>query len=238
MQPWQKVLLSVSFSVAATLVAVQVLVLATGEPIEFIYWAFAMACPVFVSAPVSYVLVRQAVANQRLNLALLVAQRELMTQADRDHLTGVLSRAAFYRHAEAYDDDASASVLLADIDHFKAINDGHGHALGDAALKQVAATLQAALRPDDLLGRVGGEEFAILLREMPMPLALAIAERARGAIAGLCMRAADGSPIALSISIGVASYVAGTSLDAALAQADQAMYCAKRNGRNRVMVAG
>lgn len=238
MQPWQKVLLSVSFSVAATLVAVQALVLATGEPIEFIYWAFAMACPVFVSAPVSYVLVRQAVANQRLNLALLVAQRELMTQADRDHLTGVLSRAAFYRHAEAYDDDASASVLLADIDHFKAINDGHGHALGDAALKQVAATLQAALRPDDLLGRVGGEEFAILLREMPMPLALAIAERARGAIAGMCMRAADGSPIALSISIGVASYVAGTSLDAALAQADQAMYCAKRNGRNRVMVAG
>lgn len=236
MQPWQKVLLSVSFSVVATLVAMQALVLATGEPIEFIYWAFAMACPVFVSAPVSLVLVRQAEANQRLNLALLVAQRELMTQADRDHLTGVLSRAAFYRHAEAYDGDAPASVLLADIDHFKAINDGHGHALGDAALRLVASTLQAALRPDDLLGRVGGEEFAILLRGMPMPLALAIAERARGAIAGLCMRAADGSPVALSISVGVASYAAGMSLDVALAQADQAMYSAKRNGRNRVMV--
>lgn len=236
MQPWRKVLLSISFSVVATLVAMQALVLATGEPIEVIYWAFAMVCPIFVSAPVSWVLVRQAEANQRLNLALLVAQRELMSQADRDHLTGVLSRAAFYRHAQAYDGDGPASVLLADIDHFKAINDGHGHALGDAALKLVASTLQAALRPDDLLGRVGGEEFAILLSEMPMPLALAIAERARGAIAGLCMRAADGSPIALSVSVGVASFAAGGSLDAALAQADQAMYRAKRNGRNRVMI--
>lgn len=236
MQPWQKVLTAISFSVAATLVAVEALVLVTREPIEWIYWAFAFFCPIFISGPVSLVLVRQAEANRRLNTALLIAQRELMTQADRDHLTGVLNRAAFYRMASAYDCDAPASVLLVDIDHFKAINDGHGHAVGDCALRLVASTLQAALRPHDHLGRVGGEEFAILLSEMPMPLALAIAERARGAIAGLCMRAADGSPIALSISVGVTSYATGSSLDAALAQADQAMYAAKRQGRNRVMV--
>jgi len=237
MRPWQKILLAIAFSVVATLVALETLVLATGEPIEFIYWAFGIVCPIVVSAPTSYVLVRQAEANRRLNLELLVAQRELLTRADRDHLTGVLSRAAFYRHAAAYAGDAPASVLLVDIDHFKAINDGHGHALGDAALRLVASTLQAALRPDDLLGRVGGEEFAVLLSEMPLPLALAIAERARGAIAGLCMRSANGSRVGLSISIGVASYDAGASLDAALAQADEAMYRAKREGRNRVMVA-
>jgi len=237
MQPWLKVLIAVLVSVVATLVAMEGLVLATGEPIELLYWAFAVACPVAVSAPVSYVLVRQAEANRRLNLELLHVQRELLTQADCDHLTGIFNRAAFYRLAERYDGDAPAAVLLADIDNFKAINDRHGHAAGDEALRLVAKTLQAALRPDDLLGRVGGEEFAILLDGMPLPLAMAIAERARGAVAALSVRAPDGAPIALSLSIGVASFAAGSSLDAALAQADAAMYSAKRNGRNRVMIA-
>ncbi len=236
MQPWLKVLIVVIFSVVATLLAMKALVLATGESIEGLYWAFAVLCPASISAPVGYVLVRQAEVNRRLNLELLVVQRELLTQADRDHLTGVLNRAAFYRLASTYGEDAPASVLLADIDHFKAINDRYGHAAGDQALRLVASTLQAALRPDDLLGRVGGEEFAILLSGMPQALALVIAERARGAIAALSMRAADGSPIALSISIGVAGLSAGAPLDAVLAQADAAMYAAKRNGRNRVMV--
>jgi diguanylate cyclase (GGDEF)-like protein len=234
MQPWVKVLIAVAFSVAATLVAMEALVLATGEPIEALYWVFAMACPVLVSAPISYVLVRQAEANRQLNQELVETQRALLTQADRDHLTGVLNRAAFYRLAAAYCEDAPASILLADIDHFKAINDRHGHAAGDEALRLVSKTLQAALRPDDLVGRIGGEEFAILLTGMPQPLALAIAERACGAIAALMMRAPDGTLIPLSISIGVAPYAAGMALDRALAEADAAMYAAKRNGRNRV----
>lgn len=74
-------------------------------------------------------------------------------------------------------------MLLADIDHFKAINDQHGHAAGDHALRTVAKTLQAALRPDDLMGRMGGEEFAVLLAGMPVELGMSIAERARAAIA-------------------------------------------------------
>jgi diguanylate cyclase (GGDEF)-like protein len=237
MKPWHRVLIAVFVSVVATLVAMEALVLVTGEPIEPIYWAFSVACPVLIGAPVSFVLVRQAEVNMRLNTELLVVQQELLAQADRDHLTGVLNRAAFYRKAAAYCADGPASVLLIDIDHFKAINDGYGHAAGDCALRLVASTLQAALRPDDLLGRVGGEEFAILLAEMPLPLALAIAERARGAIAGLSKRTADGSLITLSISVGVAQFAAGTSLDAALDRADAAMYSAKRSGRNRVMAA-
>ena len=127
MRPWRKILLAIAFSVVATLVALETLVLATGEPIEFIYWAFGIVCPIVVSAPTSYVLVRQAEANRRLNLELLVAQRELLTRADRDHLTGVLSRAAFYRHAAAYAGDAPASVLLVDIDQFKAIRPARKH---------------------------------------------------------------------------------------------------------------
>ncbi len=238
MEQWRKVLIAVAFSVAATLMAMVAMVLLTGEEIPWPFWVFTVICPACISAPISIVLVRQGEANRRLNQQLLLTQAELRAQVDRDHLTGVLNRAAFYTHAASYDADAPGCVLLSDIDHFKAINDRHGHAAGDHALRMVAHTLQAALRPTDLLGRVGGEEFAILLAELPIPLALTIAERARGAIAALRVTTADGTPIPLSISIGIAPYAAGMSLDAALAQADGAMYDAKRSGRNRVLAAG
>jgi diguanylate cyclase (GGDEF)-like protein len=235
---WQKIVLAVGFSVLATLVAMLVMESVSGLEIPVPYWVFGVVCPILVSGPVSIILARQAEVNQRLNRQLMIAQAELLAQADIDHLTGVLGRAAFYRRAAGYAQDADACVLLADIDHFKAINDLHGHAAGDHALRMVARTLQAALRPDDLLGRVGGEEFAIMLCAMPQALAMMIAERARTAIAHLDIKAADGAPIALSISIGVAPYAAGTSLDTALARADGAMYGAKRSGRNRVLAAG
>jgi diguanylate cyclase (GGDEF)-like protein len=237
MEQWCKVLIAVAFSIAATLLAMVAMVLVTGEEIPWPFWVFTVICPAFISAPISIVLVRQGEANRRLNDQLLLTQAELRAQVDRDHLTGVLNRAAFYSQSARYDGDAPACVLLADIDHFKAINDLHGHAAGDHALRMVAHTLQAALRPTDLLGRVGGEEFAILLAEMPLSLAVGIAERARGAITALRVATADGTPIPLSISIGVAAFDAGTSLDAALAEADSAMYSAKRSGRNRVLAA-
>lgn len=238
MANWQKILLAVGFSVLATILAMVVMEELSGLEIPAPYWVFGFLCPACVSAPVSIILARQAEINRRLNGQLMVAQAELLAQADLDHLTGVLNRAAFYRRASGYAGEAEASVLLADIDHFKAINDAHGHAAGDDALRLVARTLQAALRTDDLLGRVGGEEFAILLAGMPQPLAMLIAERARKAIAGLDVQAEDGKPIALSVSIGVSAYVAGEPLDTALARADAAMYCAKRGGRNRVQAAG
>ncbi len=237
MEQWRKVLIAVAFSVAATLLAMVAMVLLTGEEIPWPFWVFTVICPAGISAPISIVLVRQGEANRRLNQQLLLTQAELRAQVDRDHLTGVLNRAAFYTHAACYDGDAPACVLLSDIDNFKAINDLHGHAAGDHALRMVANTLQSALRPTDLLGRVGGEEFAILLAGMPLALAMTIAERARGAIAALEVTTADGTSIPLSISIGVAPFSAGMSLDAALAQADGAMYDAKRSGRNRVFAA-
>ncbi|WP_017671522.1 GGDEF domain-containing protein [Blastomonas sp. AAP53] len=238
MEQWRKILIAVAFSIVATLLAMAMMVMLTGEHIPWPFWVFTVICPACISGPISAVLVRQSEANRRLNEQLMLTQAELRLQVDRDHLTGVLNRAAFYRHAEAYDRNDPACVLLADIDHFKTINDAHGHAAGDHALRMVAKTFTAALGTDDLLGRVGGEEFAILLAGMPLPLAITIAERARDAIAALAVKTANGTPIALSISIGVAPFAAGMSLDAALAQADAAMYGAKRNGRNRVQVAG
>lgn len=232
-----KVLLAMGFSVGVTLLGMLALSVTLGEAIPMPFWLFAAACPAMISGPVSFIFVRQAEANHRLNQQLMATQAVLRAQADIDHLTGTLNRAAFYRLASAYGEDADACVLLADIDHFKAINDLHGHAAGDHALRTVSRTLQAALRPDDLLGRIGGEEFAILLVAMPVELAMVIAERARAAIASLEVKTADGTPIAVSISIGVARHAAGSSLEDSLAQADAAMYSAKRGGRNQVLAA-
>ncbi|WP_439468222.1 GGDEF domain-containing protein [Blastomonas fulva] len=238
MTQWHKVLIAMGFSVGVTLVSMLAMAILTGEHIPWPFWAFAAVCPAIISGPVTYILANQAEVNRRLNQQLMATQAVLRAQADIDHLTGTLNRAAFYRQASDYADDAPACVLLADIDHFKAINDLHGHAAGDHALRLVARTLQAALRPNDLLGRVGGEEFAVLLAAMPEELGIVIAERARSAIAGLEVATADGTPVVLSISIGVAPLEAGDSLEQALAQADAAMYAAKRGGRNRVRAAG
>ena len=227
----------VAFGVIVTLTGLEAMVHALDEDVDWPFWAFAVISPAAVTAAISFVLVRQVEANRELAEQLLVVQADLIIKANHDHLTGVMNRAAFYREAANYADDAPGCVLLADIDHFKAINDEHGHAAGDEALKLVAATLRAALRPDDLLGRVGGEEFAMLLVGLPFGLGMAIAERARGAIDALQFRSSEGEPVALSISVGVAPYRAGWSLDNALAQADAAMYGAKRGGRNRVNAA-
>lgn len=237
MSPLRKILFCVAFGVVMTLAGLEAMVHALHERVDWPYWAFAVISPAAVTATISIVLVRQIEANGRLAAQLLETQSDLLARASRDELTGVMNRAAFYRDAAAYADEAPACVLLADIDHFKAINDEHGHAAGDEALRLVASTLRAALRPGDLLGRVGGEEFAILLCGLPFGLGMAIAERARGAIDGLQFLSPDGDPIALSISVGVAPYRAGWSLDNALAQADAAMYGAKRSGRNRVHAA-
>ncbi|MBY0620884.1 GGDEF domain-containing protein [Sphingomonas ursincola] len=237
MSPLKKILFCVAFGVLVTLVGLEAMVHALHESVDWPFWVFAVVSPAAVTATISIVLVRQIEANGQLAAQLLDMQTDLLIRADRDALTGVINRAAFYRDAAAYSDEAPACVLLADIDHFKAINDEHGHAAGDEALKLVASTLQAALRPDDLLGRIGGEEFAMLLCGLPFGLGMTIAERARGAIDALDFRSPEGDPIALSISVGVAPYRAGWSLDNALAQADAAMYGAKRSGRNRVHAA-
>lgn len=238
MNPVQKILTCVAFGVIMTLLGLEVMTHALREEVRWPFWAFAVICPAGITAAISIVLVGQVEDNRQMARRLLETQAELIELANHDHLTGVLNRAAFYREAAGYGDEAPACVLLADIDHFKAINDEHGHAAGDSALRLVASTLSAALRPDDLLGRVGGEEFAILLAGLPFALGMAIAERARGAIDALEFRSSEGDPIALSISVGVAPYRAGWSLDNALAQADAAMYGAKRSGRNRVQAAG
>jgi len=162
---------------------------------------------------------------------------ELQQLATTDALTGTLNRRHFLECAEVETLHARrrgqpAAVLMVDADHFKQINDQFGHAAGDAALRALGQALRDAVRPTDIVGRVGGEEFAILLPQTSREGAVTLAERLRAAIAA---RAVDfaGSIIPLTISVGVA---AGEHAELAklLRDADAALYLAKGAGRNRV----
>ncbi|MGE5478430.1 MAG: GGDEF domain-containing protein [Bacteroidales bacterium] len=171
---------------------------------------------------------------------------ELEVLANHDALTGTANLRHFHRLAglelsHARRMNRSLALLALDLDHFKRINDRWGHAAGDTALKAFAATCRAALREPDILGRCGGEEFAIALPNTGLDGALVIAERLRRAVETLSVPLPDAPPLNFTVSIGVA--VAGPAQDQAadvaalLASADHALYASKKAGRNRVSVA-
>jgi diguanylate cyclase (GGDEF)-like protein len=123
---------------------------------------------------------------------------------------------------------------LIDADNFKHINDEHGHVVGDHALVALARSARAALRAADVLGRLGGEEFAILLPDTDLSGALVVAERVRATVEAALVPNGDGRPIGVTISVGVAQMQADESLESLLKRADLALYAAKDHGRNRV----
>ncbi|HYH19539.1 MAG TPA: diguanylate cyclase [Azospirillum sp.] len=169
-------------------------------------------------------------------------ENELRHLATTDPLTGLANRreflaAAGHELARVRRYDRPATVMMFDIDHFKRINDTHGHAAGDEALRHVAAVCRERLRETDVVGRLGGEEFGVLLPETDVPAACEVAERLRAALAGAEIPRPDGGVLRLTASIGIAACIAGdASIEQALSRADDALYHAKRNGRNRVEV--
>lgn len=170
-----------------------------------------------------------------------VMEAELTHLATIDSLTGVSNRRHFMAQMETefariQRFHEPAALLMLDLDHFKRINDSQGHAVGDAVLAALGATLLETLRKTDLVGRVGGEEFALLLPGTEAVEARQFAERLRERVAGVEVEAGGGR-LAVTVSIGIASLKRDdASADAALARADDALYHAKENGRNRVEV--
>jgi len=169
-----------------------------------------------------------------------LANADLERLATIDPLTGAQNRRAFLARAAAEASRAARyghplSVLVTDLDHFKQINDGYGHAAGDAVLKAFVARTQAMLRPADVVGRMGGEEFAVLLPETSVEAAAEVAERIRAALAAEPVVVEDGA-VPFTASIGVAAVGRdGATPEAALNRADRRLYQAKRDGRNRVV---
>lgn len=163
--------------------------------------------------------------------------------ARTDVLTGLPNRREVLERIAAELERAArtghpTSLLMFDIDRFKRVNDTHGHAAGDCVLRAVAAIARASLRRIDVCGRVGGEEFLVLLPDADAEAALAAAERLRAAIAARAMHCVD-QILHITVSVGVVTRVPGaaTSLDALVQAADLALYAAKDAGRDRVVVA-
>ncbi|MCL7931197.1 diguanylate cyclase [Halomonas llamarensis] len=167
-------------------------------------------------------------------------EEQLRTLAMHDPLTGLFNRRSFM---EAMDseygrvkrrDNYPTSILMLDIDHFKRVNDTYGHAAGDDILKTFAHTIDENLRENDVFGRLGGEEFAILLPDTDQAGSAHVAEKVRAAVEGMRVQA-EGETICITTSVGIAMLSASDKRpDGALARADAALYRAKQSGRNRV----
>ena len=185
-------------------------------------------------------------ALKRANDALVTSLTSLEELAIRDELTGLLNRREIRRlfDEEAVRAKRSGSVIglvLIDIDHFKSVNDTYGHGAGDEVLRNLARFMKGCLRPYDRAGRLGGEEFVVLLPETDLAGAIVVAERIR-TLARTPIRIAShegpGSHLQVSISAGVVSGSGSASFDELTAEADRALYRAKSTGRNRVECAG
>lgn len=180
--------------------------------------------------------------SERLEVDLIKAQVELERLAATDYLTGIANHRSFFEAGEREIQRARRyghplAVLMIDLDHFKKVNDTHGHAAGDRVLAAMTAAIRKLLRDLDVFGRLGGEEFAILLPETDLAGGRATAERLRAAIAETAIDAENVS-LKVTISIGVSLLSPDDQvLDAVLKRADDAMYEAKRSGRNRVETA-
>jgi diguanylate cyclase (GGDEF)-like protein len=168
-------------------------------------------------------------------------EAELRRLADTDHLTDALSRRRFLQICEevwarTQSGDTPSSVLMLDLDRFKLINDRYGHSAGDMVLKAFVETCRDSLRAVDVIGRMGGEEFAILVPGAVLPEAQTIAEQLRCAVVQRPVRLEHGL-LPISVSIGLAAFGPSESMSATLRRADAALYAAKHAGRDCVRCA-
>ena len=173
-------------------------------------------------------------------LSRVYSHRQAEARASTDGLTGLPNRRYFdefcallSRRRRAED---SVGVLMVDIDKFKAINDAHGHQVGDEVLRAVAAAIVGAVREDDVPARYGGEEFAVLLRNPTLEVAVEVGERVREAVAALDLSRSGVAAVRVSVGAAVAED-ADEPITTTIEQADQALYEAKRTGRDRVVAA-
>ncbi len=171
------------------------------------------------------------------------SMRKLELMAHTDPLTGANNRGYFMERLGAELDRAKRygsifSFAMLDLDHFKSVNDTRGHAAGDEALRSLCRVLDSSgLRSSDFFGRIGGEEFAIVLPETSMQGAVEIAERVRRNLENSAVLH-EGSEFFITASIGISEYIDGDTRESLLNRADQAMYKAKESGRNRICLGG
>lgn len=202
-----------------------------------------IVCPIVISIPASFAHFYLGDKLRAANKALAAAKDELagayarlQHQAQRDALTGLLNRATFMAELEARSQaDMHGGLLFLDVDHFKSVNDRFGHATGDEALGLVGALLSGLAQKDDIVGRLGGEEFAIFLHAASPDRMLDHSQTVREAVEAIDLLSPSGQRIPLGISIGAFHCAPRFKPAEALAASDRNLYRAKSAGRNMVV---
>lgn len=245
----------ISLLVTMVVIAATLLPLVYGTPdADFVPRQFVRGVALLVTVWVQNLMLRELISKERaqqvleadlaqvraLRDALAHANAQLVEQATTDALTGALNHraliAALDTHlARAQQRAQPCAVLFFDIDHFKAVNDTHGHQAGDQVIAHVAHVANTCLRATDDLGRYGGEEFVVVLPSAHLDHALQIGERVRATVAAHPLTLLDGTMIRITVSVGVAAcHGADCSRRELLQAADRALYAAKHGGRNQV----
>lgn len=183
------------------------------------------------------------VANLISENVLIGLERQVLAMANTDILTGLPNRRNYHEVldqtlAQLRAEPSELCVAILDIDHFKRVNDAYGHEAGDEVLRQVAQRMRESKRAQDYLARIGGEEFAMVLTHTDLAQAVAALERLREQVGSWGVPLHDGRLVPVTVSIGVARWDGAHSLKDWLASADQALYTAKRQGRNQTRQAG
>lgn len=194
----------------------------------------------FIRKPVNMTELR---ARLRAASRLVRMQKQFRRMAETDALTGAANRRAFMQYLESRVDrarrqDVPVAAVMVDLDHFKRTNDTYGHAVGDQVLVQTVRQVEACLGERDMLGRLGGEEFAVVMPGRDGPAAVDAAERIRRAVAAVDVRVANGDRIPVTASLGVSVLERDEMMATAeglLQAADEALYAAKAGGRDRVV---
>ena len=247
-----RALVAAGLSVVISLAIAYTVIPLIGGRVDTIALVMCLVCPVAIAMPVSIWTQVQRGQLRAANEAYRKAHADLADahskladmhsalaeKARRDDMTGLLNRETFFSIIEKLRRRCDAGALLIiDADHFKAINDEHGHQTGDEALRALSAALGDTLRDGDLIGRIGGEEFAVFVPHADFAHAMEAAEQIRRAVERVSLKSHTGQPLRLTVSIGGTLDHPGASMSALMREADRRLYDAKRGGRNRTVLA-
>jgi diguanylate cyclase (GGDEF)-like protein len=229
-----------AISIAGSLLLTLIIVTAMGYPASHMIWLTSTVCPMFLGWVASVITFRQSDRLKsshrelaRAHAQLAAAHRRLEEKASRDEMTGMLNREAFFAALEGSRSLSDrGALLIIDADHFKTINDNFGHLTGDEALILIAGGIQRGVRSDDILGRIGGEEFGAFLLGATAQEAKRVAERIRREVELIRFKPLDERTVPLTVSIGGTLCGEEANVSELMRAADRRLYQAKHRGRN------
>lgn len=223
-------------SVVLTYALILTVIPIMGEPVTPAALVLGFVCPPLVALPVSAAVFRTNDRLREMHDQLVEAHRQLEHKASHDQMTGLLNRETFLaRMAQKHERSERGVLLIADVDHFKSINDTYGHLNGDQALVMIAAVIKNSVRDQDMVGRIGGEEFAAYLDGATLHEAKVVSERMRRSVESLQFTTSCGVRVPVTLSAGGATTDAAASVTDLLRLADENLYDAKESGRNRIL---